>query len=234
MVTGLDDVTADVFTRVEHIRLALVLGVAREKKGVAAVVHAQNEALVVDVAVVLLWAEDGHGRAAEGEGVADARHGDGEIRRLRRAHDALERAVAARGDGAVERVHREGRNDGLHAAAVVGVCMCAHEVVDAFDALLLEVGRDMVCLLADAGVDEHGLPVALQQCAVALTDVEIRHGQAAAGHGCSGVGAVSAVTAGAEPHGKPRDDEREQDGDQMILGLLAAAAFRLGHGTHLL
>ena len=58
MVTGLDDVTADVFTRVEHIRLALVLGVAREKKGVAAVVHAQNEALVVDVAVVLLWAED--------------------------------------------------------------------------------------------------------------------------------------------------------------------------------
>ena len=81
----------------------------------------------------------------------------------------------------------------------------------------------MVCLLADAGVDEHGLPVALQQCAVALTDVEIRHGQAAA-----------AVTAGAEPHGKPRDDEREQDGDQMVLGLRAAAAFRLGHGIHLL
>ena len=34
--------------------------------------------------------------------------------------------------------------------------------------------------------------------------------------------------------GKPRDDEREQDGDQMVLGLRAAAAFRLGHGMHLL
>ena len=132
-------------------------------------------------------------------------------------------------------MHREGRNDGLHAAAVVGVCVCAHEVVDAFDALLLEVGCDMVCLLADAGVNEHGLPVALQQCAVALTDVEIRHGQTAAGHGCGGgTGVVSAVTAGAEPHGKSRDDEREQDGDQMVLGLRAAAAFRLGHGMHLL
>ena len=89
VVAGLDDVAADVFARVEHVRLALVLGVAGEEEGVAAVVHAQDEALVVDVAVVLLRAEDGHGRAAEGERIAHVRHSDGEVCRLGCAHDAL-------------------------------------------------------------------------------------------------------------------------------------------------
>ena len=218
VVAGLDDVAADVLARVKHVRLALVLGVAGEEEGVAAVVHAQDEALVIDVAVVLLRAEDGHGRAAEGERVAHVRHGDGEVCRFGRAHDALERAVAARGDGAVERAHREGRDDGLHAAAVVGVRVRADEVVDGRHAVLLEVGRDLVGLVALGRVDEHDLPVALQQRTVALADVEIRHGQPVAGHGRRGDAGRSrgarvggcVVAAVAEPRGEDRDDERRE------------------------
>ena len=91
-------------------------------------------------------------------------------------------------------------------------------------------------------VDEHDLPVALQQRTVALADIEIRHGQPVAGHGRRGDAGRSrgarvggcVVAAVAEPRGEARDDEREHDGDQMIFGLRIAAASGLGHGSHLL
>lgn len=131
---------------------------------------------------------------------------------------------------------------GLHAAAVVGMRVCADEVVDGRHAVLLEVGRDLVGLVALGRVDEHDLPVALQQRTVALADIEIRHGQPVAGHGRRGDAGRSrgarvggcVVAAVAEPRGEDRDDEREHDGDQMIFGLRIAAASGLGHGSHLL
>ena len=124
---------------------------------------------------------------------------------------------------------------------MVGVRVRADEVVNGRHAVLFEVGCDLVGLCALGRVDEHDLPVALQQRTVALADVEIRHGQPVAGQGRRGdaghgrgAGVGGMVAAVAEPGGKARDDEREHEGDQMIFGLRIAAASGLGHGSHLL